>query len=470
MVSWSRILNPSLLLVPQSVYQDVSTPQQASVEQYNVIKYLGGSAPYIQREGYGISTDFPNTCSIEQVQMISRHGERFPSKGDGVAFEKVLTKFQNYGEFKGDLSFLNTYQYFVTDSDYYEKETSPENSKGPYAGTTNAFRHGLYFANRYKDLFNGETLPVFTSNSGRCFQTANFFARGLLGDDYDDGAGAAGADGAGGGTKVKYVVIDEDPKMGANSLTPRYACKNLDNNANLDLIASYDKTYLQDILTRWQVDNPSLDLTLDEVSSLFLWCAFELNVRGQSPFCLLFTNDEFIKSGYRNDIVNYYQIGQGNNLSTTVGSPMVEASLKLLQEESDTKTWLFFTHDTDMEFYLSSMGLINPESDIPVDHVPFPNPYNAAEQFPQAARTYLEKFDCGGQKYIRFIMNDAVVPFPGCSSGPAFMCALDEFVSIVSDRMSKVSFQEQCNASGPLQLTFFWDYKQQEYNAPLIDQ
>ena len=37
--------------------------------------------------------------------MISRHGERFPSKGDGKYFNSVMEVFKRYGEFHGDLSF-----------------------------------------------------------------------------------------------------------------------------------------------------------------------------------------------------------------------------------------------------------------------------------------------------------------------------------------------------------------------------
>lgn len=459
MVSFSKILHSNLLLVNQSIFQDVATPQQAATDQYSVINFLGGSAPYKQGSRYGISTDIPEQCTVEQVQMISRHGERFPSKGDGATFDKIMNVFKSYGkDFKGDLSFLNDYEYFVTNKEYYEKETSPTNSEGTFAGTTTALRHGAYFRQRYSTLYSGGNFTVFTTNSGRCYQTANYFARGFLGDEYSDEI-------------VEYVVVDEDPKMGANSLTPRYACKNLENINNDDIVDKFDKSYLQDILNRWQQQNPGLNLTTSQVSRLFLWCAFELNVRGSSPFCSLFTNEEFIKSGYENDLTNYYSIGQGNNLSTTMGSPMVEASLRLLLDESSTnKIWVMFTHDTDMEFYLSSMGLINPEKDLPVDHVPFPNPYNAAQMFPQGGRTYLEKLNCNDKKYVRFIMNDAVVPFPDCSNGVGFSCEFDQFVDIVRSRLDGIDYSKQCDSTAPANLTFLWDYKDVNYNAPLIDQ
>ena len=129
MVSVSKLINNGLFLTSQSVFQDVATPQQASVQQYNILNFLGGSAPYIQRNGYGISTDIPAGCEIAQIQLYSRHGERFPTASSGKDYEKIYAKFKNYnGTFKGDLSFLNDYTYFVKDQSNYAKETSPKNS------------------------------------------------------------------------------------------------------------------------------------------------------------------------------------------------------------------------------------------------------------------------------------------------------------------------------------------------------
>lgn len=466
MVLISKAVNSGLLFLPQNVFQDVATPQQSSIEQYNIVKYLGGSGPYIQRQGNGISTDFPKSCKIEQINMISRHGERFPSKGDGLFFNKIMKIFNDYDdEFKGDLEFLNNYKYFVKDSEYYEKETSPKNSKSIYTGTTNLFRHGSYFRSRYDSLFNeNDKLVIFTSNSGRCYQSGEYFARGFLDDDYNNP------------NLVEYVIIDEDTKL-ANTLTPRYFCKSFNQSLHSDLINQYDKTYLQDILSRLTKDNPNLKLTTSHIQGLFLWVAFEINVNGYSPFAKLFTLEEYIKNGYRNDIVNYYGTGPGNNITTVIGSPMVEAFLKLLQNnnnDDDRKIILTFTHDTDIEVYLSSMGLTVPSSnDIPIDHIPFPNPYNSAELFPQAARIYIEKLKCGDNNnnhYIRFIVNDSVYPYPGCNSGPGFTCEMNEFIQLVKSRLKGINYKEQCQVEGSSELTFYWDYTTTKYNAPLIDQ
>ncbi|KAM9886397.1 hypothetical protein OXX79_014211, partial [Metschnikowia pulcherrima] len=155
MVAISKLVNNGLLLVGQQFYRDLATPEQASVESYNVVRYLGGSGPYVQHPGFGISTDIPDKCTLEQVHLMSRHGERFPSSSAGKRFESIMKKVNAYNEtFKGELEFFNDYSYFVEDKDYYEKETTSINSEGTFSGTTDAMKHGLSFRAKYGSLFN----------------------------------------------------------------------------------------------------------------------------------------------------------------------------------------------------------------------------------------------------------------------------------------------------------------------------
>ena len=70
----------------------------------------------------------------------------------------------------------------------------------------------------------------FSSNSGRCYQTSRYFARGFLGDDFKEGK------------TVKFNIISEDADVGANSLTPRSACSK-----NKELSSSTAKNITQHI-------------------------------------------------------------------------------------------------------------------------------------------------------------------------------------------------------------------------------
>lgn len=459
MVAISPLINNGLLLTTQLVFQDVATPNQASTEQYNLIKYLGGAGPYIQHPGYGISTSIPDQCTVEQVHLLSRHGERFPSKGKGQLFEELYGRIKNHREtFVGELAFLNDYEYFVTNKDYYEKETSPQNSQGLYAGTSDAYNHGADFRARYSDLFDKslEPLTVFTSNSGRCHATARYFARGLFGDDYGD-------------ETAKFAVIAEERKFGANSLTPNVACKDWRKDVDHSY-RNFNTDFWNAAIERITKGN-NFKLSKGDLNTFVDWCAYEINVRGYSPFCNLFTNDELVKSSYRLDISYYYNNGPGNKLTETIGAPYLNATLAYLKEENPPQKFvLSFTHDTNMENFHSALGLLAPDEPLPYDHIPFPIPYAHTLIVPMGARLYTEKLKCGDDIYIRFLVNDAVIPVKHCQDGPGFSCKLSDYEDYVNTRLEGKDYASQCQAEDvPDQVTFLWDYATKNYSAPDID-
>ena len=63
------------------------------------------------------------------------------------------------------------------------------------------------------------------------------------------------------------------------------------------------------------------------------------------------------------------------------------------------------------------------------------------------------------------------MPIPKCATGPGFSCKLDDFENFVKERIGDVDFVKQCgvNSTYPSELTFYWDYKNVTYNAPLGD-
>lgn len=457
MVAVSNLINNGLLLAGQLIFGDLATPEQAATEQYNIVKFLGGSAPYVQNAGFGLSLDIPPQCELQQVQLMTRHGERYPTTGTGASFEAIMDKVKAYNEtFQGVLSFFNDYTYFVPDSDLYEKETTPSNSQGPYAGTVNAMKHGMLFRSKYDSLFlANETLNVFTSNSVRVHLTSEYFARGFMGEAYDD-------------LTVNYYIIAEEASQGANSLTPRVGCLNYDEDASADAYSLYNTSYLDTARARILEDNPLFNLTKLDVSKLFQWCAYEINVRGASPVCDLFTNEEYVRYSYSLDLSDYYSNSFGNNLTAVASAPLLNATTKFLAEEDPAfKVVLMFTHDTDIEFYNSALGLYQPDEDLPADRVPFPSPYNHVSLTPQGARLITEKYKCGETSYVRFVLNDAVFPLKHCQNGPGFSCEISEFQEYIAERIQGKDYWSQCGAQegAPTDTTFLWDYATSNYTA-----
>lgn len=66
--------------------------------------------------------------------------------------------------------------------------------------------------------------------------------------------------------------------------------------------------------------------------------------------------------------------------------------------------------------------------------------------------------------FVRAVVNEAVVPWTSCQSGPGYSCPLAQYSTMI-DKTPK--FNEKCgtNASYPQYLDFFWNYNTTtEYN------
>ncbi|MCO0615640.1 histidine phosphatase family protein, partial [Lutimaribacter sp. EGI FJ00015] len=159
--------------------------------QTEIFPFLGGSGPYYSFPGdYGISRDLPESCEMKQVQMVGRHGERYPTVSKAKSIMTTWYKLSNYtGQFSGALSFLNDdYEFFIRDTKNLEMETTLANSVNvlnPYTGEMNAKRHARDFLAQYGYMVENQTsFAVFTSNSKRCHDTAQYFIDGL-GDQFN---------------------------------------------------------------------------------------------------------------------------------------------------------------------------------------------------------------------------------------------------------------------------------------------
>lgn len=446
MVSVAKLLG-GLALIDQHYYQTGGDLNSAPNSQYDIVKYLGGSGPYIRHPGFGISTDIPDICKIEQVQLISRHGERYPTRHSGKIFKHIYKRLSKV-TWKGDLEWLNNLEYFVEDDSNLSLETTPENSKGPYIGTTNMENHGESFRERYQSLYKDETLPLFTSNSKRVHQSSVAFAKGFLGSKFKQ--------------KSKINTINEHSKSGENTLTPRKSCKAFNHTSN-EIVRDFDTTYLNRILNLLS----EAKITKGDAFQLFEYCAFEINVKGNSKICDLFNIEEFKHFAYHKDLLRYYTNGPGNEWAIISGSVLADASLKLLNDESnENKIWLSFTHDTDIDNFVAFLGLLTPKDDLPIDKIVDDRIYIHAYISPQAARIYIEKLRCGDDYYVRYIVNDAVIPIENCDSGPGSSCRLNELNEMLQKKLDSINFSEQCEIPKS-NSTFYWDYKTVNYDSKL---
>lgn len=235
----------------------------------------------------------------------------------------------------GSLQFLNNWTYFT---DNPTRDFGQLTSTGPYAGTLNAFTTGVRFRTRYSKLIpDNLTTRFWASDSQRVIETAYHFANGLFGLHWEQKG------------RARLDIIPETFERGADTLTPGDTCQKYiedqkhghDYGANM--LAQFQDVYIPPIVQRILEKNPALtDLANTEVYSMQEMCGFETMIRGTSPWCEVFNEQEWLEFEYSRDVVHYYRAGPGNPYAGAMGWLWLNATTSLLQAGPAAGT-LFFS-------------------------------------------------------------------------------------------------------------------------------
>lgn len=105
--------------------QDSNNASTTLLTDLSIIsQHWGQITPYFENNEtyFGVNdTGLPDSCQVEQVHLLERHGSRFPTGfyDDGANDANFAEKLQNFttanasAEFAGPLSFLNGYSYTI---------------------------------------------------------------------------------------------------------------------------------------------------------------------------------------------------------------------------------------------------------------------------------------------------------------------------------------------------------------------
>ena len=196
-----------------------------------------------------------------------------------------------------------------------------------------------------------------------------------------------------------------------------------------------------------------------------------------SPFCALFTTEEWAQYDYYQSVSKYYGYGAGNELGPTQGVGFANELIARLTEQPvqdhtcvnhtlddntqttfplNRKLYADFSHDNDITTIMFALGLFKdtkPLSTAKLQTVDDTNGYTAARTVPFAARMYVEKMKCNGneEELVRVIMNGRVIPLDQCANVDELgRCTVSDFVKTLSFAQAGGKWNE-CfkNASPP---------------------
>ncbi|KAI0350156.1 phosphoglycerate mutase-like protein [Trametes cingulata] len=379
----------------------------------------------------------PAGCNITQVNILQRHGARYPNAEDGANYAKAVAHLASADKFRDKrLKFLEEYEYELGADDLV-----------PF-GAAQTFEAGQIAFKRYMHLVNSTQIPfVRAAGAPRVVSTATNWTVGFAAASHQ-----------------RYqpylnVIISEEYNNTLNNDCPSAS----DGSPEMDIWLS---VFAPPIAERLRRGAPGANLTDTDVFNLLAMCPFETVAKEtMSPFCAMFTEDDFRAFEYHGDLEKYYKTGYGEKLGPIQGVGYVNELLARLtgtpvQDHTthnaslefplDRNVYADFTHENLMVAVYAAMGLFNVTAPLDPRHMPPPDhedpsgqSWVASRMVPFSARMVTERLECvrvegdGAEEsektrvregtYVRVLVNDEVQPLGFCG-GEEGLCELRRFV------------------------------------------
>ena len=406
----------------------------------------GQYSPYFSLANTGLPSEVPEKCELTFVQVLSRHGARYPTASKSKKYKSLIQAIQaNATAYNGQSVFLRAYNYTLGSEDL----TS--------FGEHQMINSGIKFYQRYAALTRDHVPFIRSSDSSRVVASGQLFIQGYEQSKAQDCDADHSQDHA-----AINVLISEAP--GANNTLNHNTCAAFEADKLGDQVsAKYTALIAPPMAQRLHHDLPGVTLTDDQVIYLMDMCAYDTvattpGATSLSPFCALFTDTEWSQYNYLQSLGKYYGYGAGNPLGPTQGVGFINELIARMThspvhdhttsnrtldapgaDSFPTNRTLYadFTHDNGMIPIFFALGLYNGSDPLPLDRiVPATqvDGYSAAWAVPFAARAYIEMMQCGRETepLVRVLINDRVAPLKGCNVDQLGRCKRSDFVNALS--------------------------------------
>ena len=408
----------------------------------NISRLWGPHSPYftVEKED-DISSTIPADCQITFVQVLSRHGARYPTVSMGAKLSDLVAEIkENATSLTGKYAFLENYTYTLGTKDL------------TVFGERQLVDSGLKFYHRYANLARNVVPFMRSSGEGRVVVSGEKFIEGFQHAKDRDSAAQHNQT-----APVISVVFEEGEQF--NNTLDRGTCTKLENSKlSHHVQVNFTKTFAPVIRHRLETDLPGVTLANRDIIYLMDMCTYDTLARTPdatelSPFCDIFTEKEWAKYDYLTSLMKYYSYGAGNPLGPSQGIGYANELIARLTQTPvndhtstnrtldadpatfplDRSLYADFSHDNVMVSIFFALGLYNGTQSPSLDTVESAsdmNGFSAAWSVPFAARAYIEMMQCSTQRepLVRVLLNDRVVPLHGCQVDEMGRCKRDDFV------------------------------------------
>lgn len=223
----TRTFDPTATFVPNQPLQTAIPIEGMGAQNESIFQMMGYLSPYMPAPGFGVNEwPMPDGAEIVQLQMLSRHGARYPTNGAGSNVKlfgdriaEAKSKAGSAFNPTGPLEFLKDWQYQLGYEILVPK------------GRQELFDSGILHSYMYSSLYNPNSkIIVRTTTQDRMLKSAEYFMAGFFGLDWPNNA-------------TIEVIIEE--KGFNNSLAGSKACPNAGKEAGVNATIQWVERYLQ---------------------------------------------------------------------------------------------------------------------------------------------------------------------------------------------------------------------------------
>ncbi|TPX66933.1 hypothetical protein SpCBS45565_g04081 [Spizellomyces sp. 'palustris'] len=430
---------------------------------FDVSRHLGSKGPYPYRATMKTPplSDPPKGCRFQQVQLIARHGTRYPSVKEILSFDKLVQIFHQHRDDVRAPPWLH---------DWVNPFIPEDNNLLALIGEDEMYWLGKRAAKRYKGLFGSKPYSPHlykfrSSTTSRTGQSGSAFAGGVF-----EGKGSSGT------CKYQSVYQYTIPQVMDYELMPKWSCplwsKVVEDHPFLSSqLDEWTSEHLPKMVSRLRkaMTKPGHDeipLTSSHVKAIYRACAFEVSVFSRKDtWCTLLEPGEIRLLEYLDDLKHYWDLGYGFDLNAKVGCALATDVAKELTDAIEgrgrTQGIFRFGHAETNVFFMAAMGLYRDKVPLyanSTDRLLHDREFRLSELSPFAANYIIELYTCEDgtsdaratsegmttKHLVRFLMNEKEELLPGC---PSVFCPVDLFQRALGENVG-CDFADMCGIKG----------------------
>lgn len=398
------------------------------------------------------SLKYPEQCQPVHLNMVVRHGSRYPSDGDREEMEDLLNKLNEIYTASSPFRYKNLTLPWNKPREWNDAEPSELSS----VGENEQYNIAARFRSRFPEVFVKEYWNKYykfeSADKLRTAQSAMSFAYGLF-----EARGPVAP------SKFQPVAItfsgrENDRLLSSYKWCPRYEIDVEEH--GVEEIERFVKgpeikNVTKQLEERLQITG-KLSLTFDFVEKIFRLCAFGVMNRGDNSWCSLLNEDDIKVLEYQDDLENYYEHSYGNSLNHKIECTLLSDITQHLRDFSmgkNTFRGVFrFTSSGTLVSLLTILGLFRDTVPLRADNYIQQNKrqFMISNVVPMSANIAFVLYSCsstekaGKLEYkLQVLVNENPVPLSCCHGN--ITCGLDEFLSCFEETVDSCDFDALCS-------------------------